>query len=169
MNQAIAAAAEWGPEQIQQRGQQLMEMIIEAWPGPNTAVKDSGPNNLWHRLDQMLTEIPAGRWTTYGDLAKALGTAAQPIGNRLRDAPVPNPHRVLTSSAKPSPDFRWGDENRTEDPAEMLKQEGVLFDKSGRADSEQRLFAADLVRLVTDEEDVNDEVLATDSPSEELF
>ncbi|OLT10234.1 hypothetical protein BJF77_00425 [Kocuria sp. CNJ-770] len=163
------AAIEWGPEQIQQRGQQLMEMIIEAWPGPNTAVKDSGPNNLWHRLDQMLTEIPAGRWTTYGDLAKALGTAAQPIGNRLRDAPVPNPHRVLTSSAKPSPDFRWGDEDRTDDPAEMLKQEGVLFDKSGRADSEQRLFAADLVRLVTDEEDLDDEALATDSSSDELF
>lgn len=169
MNQAIAAAAEWGPEQIRQRGQQLMEMIIEAWPGPNTDVKDSGPNNLWHRLDHMLTEIPAGRWTTYGDLAKALGTAAQPIGNRLRDAPVPNPHRVLTSSAKPSPDFRWGDENRTEDPAEMLKQEGVLFDKSGRADSEQRLFAADLVRLVTDEEGLDDEALATDSSSDELF
>ncbi|GAA1764375.1 GmrSD restriction endonuclease domain-containing protein [Kocuria aegyptia] len=164
MNQVIAAADEWGPEQIRQRGQQLTELIVEAWPGPNTAVKESGPNNLWHRLDQMLTEIPAGRWTTYGDLAKALGTAAQPIGNRLRDTPVPNPHRVLTSSAKPSPDFRWSDEDRADDPTEMLKQEGVVFDKAGRADPEKRLFSADLVRLVTDDEEVDNE-MGTSKPS----
>lgn len=170
MNQAIASAAEWGPEQIRQRGRQLTEMLVSAWPGPNTNIKDSGPNNLWHRLDQMLTEIPAGRWTTYGDLAKALGTAAQPIGNRLRDTAVPNPHRVLTSSAKPSPDFRWGNADRKDDPAEMLRREGVLFDKAGRADADQRLFAADLVRLVTDEEEeVEDVVIASGASSGGLF
>jgi len=169
MNQAIAAPAEWGPEQIRQRGQQLAEMIIEAWPGPNTVVKDSGPNNLWHRLDQMLMEIPAGRWTTYGDLAKALGTGPQAVGNRMRDAPVPNPHRVLTSSAKPSPDFRWGDEDCNDDPIVMLRQEGIGFDKADRADPEQRLFAADLVRLVTDDEEVNDVTAASAMSSHELF
>ncbi|MEX5261603.1 DUF262 domain-containing protein [Kocuria sp. CPCC 205263] len=153
MNQFISAKQEWGPEQIHARADEMAEMICEAWPGPNPGVRDEGPDDLWSRLDRMLAEVPAGRWTTYGDLAKALGTAAQPIGNRLRDFPVPHSHRVLTSDARPAANFKWSTGGQTDEPAELLQQEGVVFDTLGRASVDQRLFPADLVLLVSEPED----------------
>ncbi|WIW67237.1 DUF262 domain-containing protein [Kocuria sp. ChxB] len=153
MNQFIAERQTWGADDISTRADELASMVCKAWPAPSTTVPDGWPGDLWSRLDQMLAEIPAGRWTTYGDLARALGTAAQPIGNRLRDHPVPHPHRVLTADARPAANFRWSSDEQKEDPAELLRQEGVTFDAHGCADREQRLHPADLAALVADPDD----------------
>lgn len=147
MNQAIGAHSEWGPKQIEQRGRELAQLIIAAWPGPAFL---TGPfrydNPLWQSMHRLLVLLPAGHWTTYGDLAKVLGTAAQPLGNRLATVPAPNAHRVLTAQGEISASFRWIEPNRKDDPRQILEQEGIRF-SSGRAASGQRLSIEALAAL----------------------
>lgn len=57
---------------------------------------------------------------------------------------IPNAHRVLKFSGHISPDFRWPDPQRTDDPRKVLEAEGVRFNEWGRADPEQRMTATDL-------------------------
>ncbi|MCX0274230.1 DUF262 domain-containing protein [Nocardia zapadnayensis] len=154
MNQSIAAHTEWGPKQIEQRGRELAQLIIEAWPGPLAL---SGPlrddNPLWQSMHRLLALLPAGHWTTYGDLAKVLGTAAQPLGNRLATVPAPNAHRVLTAQGEVSAAFRWVEPGRDDDPRQILEREGIRF-AAGRADPDQRLSIEALSELrETDAED----------------
>ncbi|MFD4461574.1 MGMT family protein [Nocardia sp. NPDC058480] len=94
--------------------------------------------------------IPAGRWTTYGDLAVLLGTAPQPLGNRLRSHPAPNAHRVLGSQGTVSEGFSWPDPNCTDDPRQLLETEGVRFSAYGHADPTQRLCPTELKQLQSD-------------------
>ncbi|MFI7190654.1 DUF262 domain-containing protein [Nocardia nova] len=148
MNQAIAAFAEWGPEQIEERGRELAKLIIGAWPGPLTDIAtNSDDNPLWESMNRLLALLPAGHWTTYGDVATVLGTAAQPLGNRLATVAAPNAHRVLTSQGEVSPSFRWVEPGRTDSPREILEQEGLEFVAGGRADTAKRLSVSQLEEL----------------------
>lgn len=157
MNQDIASHTTWGPKQIEQRGRDLALRIIAAWPGPvaeATGSKDDNP--LWESLNRLLALLPTGHWTTYGDLAKVLGTAAQPLGNRLATAPAPNAHRVLNAQGEISAAFRWLEADRTDDPRHILEQEGIEFSAAGRAEPAQRLALSDLERLRSAAEDDSD-------------
>lgn len=148
MNQEIAAHESWGLGQIEKRGLALTERIIDFWPGP-VATSNLPANPLWEELRHVLAALPAGRWTTYGDLAALLGTAAQPLGNHLRTHPLPNAHRVLGAQGMFAAGFTWPDPNRTDDPREILEGEGVHFSSSGRAASAQRLSPTELAALRT--------------------
>ncbi|MFI6778744.1 DUF262 domain-containing protein [Nocardia sp. NPDC050412] len=148
MNQDIAAHESWGPSQIEKRGLALAERIIDFWPGPTDA--SALPEKpLWAELLNVLAALPAGRWTTYGDLANLLGTAAQPLGNWMRSHPAPNAHRVLSAQGSFAEGFRWIDPACIDDPRQMLESEGVRFSASGRAASGQRLTPAELANLST--------------------
>ncbi|GAA5042062.1 GmrSD restriction endonuclease domain-containing protein [Nocardia callitridis] len=148
MNQAIATHSEWGPKQIEQRGRELAQLIIRAWPGPDAGITvNIDDNPLWESMDRLLTLLPAGHWTTYGDLAKVLGTAAQPLGNRLATVPAPNAHRVLTSQGEVSPSFRWIEPDRTDNPKQILEQEGLRFSTGGRAAPSLRISLKHLQEL----------------------
>ncbi|WP_446223318.1 GmrSD restriction endonuclease domain-containing protein [Nocardia sp. IBHARD005] len=149
MNQDIAAHESWGPGQIEKRSLALAERITKFWPGP--ADESVFPENpTWAELNRLLTAIPAGRWTTYGDLAVLLGTAPQPLGNRLKSHPAPNAHRVLGSLGTVSEGFSWPDPHCTDDPRQLLETEGVRFSSYGRADSTQRLSPTELKQLQSD-------------------
>jgi hypothetical protein len=87
------------------------------------------------------------------------GTHPVPVGQRLASHPVPNAHRVLQVEGTVSPNFRWLDPARTDDPQDILRQEGVSFDERGRANPNQRLAVEDLARLVG---------LAADEPLEPI-
>lgn len=154
MNQAIAAHSEWGPKQIEQRGRELAQLIIAAWPGPVTATFSGRDDNpLWESMHRLLALLPSGSWTTYGDVAKVLGTAAQPLGNRLASVPAPNAHRVLTVQGEVSTSFRWIEPDHTEDPRQLLEREGIRFTAGGRAHSSQRLTIEALETLRAAAED----------------
>jgi alkylated DNA nucleotide flippase Atl1 len=94
-----------------------------------------------------LAEIPAGSWTTYGDLAAVIGTHPVPLGQRLANHPAPNAHRVLTFEGFVAANFRWLDSDRTDDPRTVLEAEGIDFNEEGRADPARRLAAEDLAVL----------------------
>jgi alkylated DNA nucleotide flippase Atl1 len=149
MNQEIAEQERWGPREIQQRAGALAERAIRLWPGPvgRDVSSDSG-SQLWKVMEEALAELPTGAWTTYGDLAVLIGSHARPVGNRLVSASVPNAHRVLQGNGTLSPAFRWLEPTRTDDPLEILREEGVVFDEHGRADPAQRMTAQDLAELI---------------------
>lgn len=101
----------------------------------------------WSGLHRILEALPAGRWTTYGDLAAVVGTSPQPLGQHItacRDCA--NAWRVLDRDGRVAAAFSWSDPDRTNDPAELLASEGVVL-SDGRAAPRQRL-AQDALALL---------------------
>lgn len=150
MNQEIAAHATWGAPEIAERGRLLADRIIEVWPGPDEEVAASGdsedPSTLRGLVAQALAAIPAGRWTSYGELAIVVGTYPQPLAAVLARYELPNAWRVLQSAGTVSPGFRWIDPADSRDPHAVLSAEGIRFDDEGRADAEQFLAATELAQ-----------------------
>lgn len=127
MNKEIAENENWGRKEIRSRSAVLAERAAKIWGSPsNTA--PSGNLELWNLMNQALAALPAGSWTTYGDLAVLIGTHAVPVGMRLGSHPAPNAHRVLQAAGTVSPGFQWLDADRTDDPLEVLRGEGVSID-----------------------------------------
>ncbi|MFD2090470.1 MGMT family protein [Blastococcus deserti] len=90
--------------------------------------------------------LKPGEWTTYGDLAEAMGSHAMAVGQHLaRCEDCENAYRVLGSDRRPRANFTWSDPGETRTCREVLKDEGVTFSSTGAADPAQRL-AADQLR-----------------------
>jgi alkylated DNA nucleotide flippase Atl1 len=103
----------------------------------------------WSDLHDLLERLPRGRWTSYGDLAEVVGTAAQPLAGHISAChECPHPHRVLQAAGRVSPGFRWQDPERTDSPQELLEEEGVPF-LAGVADGALRFKADDLRTLLS--------------------
>lgn len=152
MSQEIAEEPDWTFEAIQVRTARLVDLAVQYWPGP---LEDSAPapdKDHWVNLRFILSELPAGTWTTYGDLASAVGVSAQSVGNFLANKLAPNPHRVLKTDRTVSPQFAWIGDDQGGDPQELLEQEGVSFDARGRAEATARLRADALVELLPEVE-----------------
>lgn len=99
----------------------------------------------WAPLHEVLLAIPPGSWTTYGELAAAVGTAPQPLGQHLNNCgECENAHRVLGHDGRPVSGFAWSDPAQTRSQREVLEDEGLTFD-GDRADEARRLSAADLL------------------------
>jgi len=152
MNREIAQHERWGRQQIHERAEALSARIIQLWPGPLEGVpEDELPT--WAVMEQILASLPPGVWTSYGDLAEVIGSHPVPVGFRIANTPTPNGHRVLTSQGTVSPQFRWYQPGRTDDPVEVLSDEGITFDSHRRAHPAQRLAATDLADLIGIERD----------------
>ncbi len=149
MNRPVAEAPRWGQAEILQRADELATRAVRIWPGP---VVGGDAERLadrdWSLLHQALAVLPAGSWTTYGDLAEVIGSHPRPVGHHLATVPVANGRRVLARSGKVSPSFRWPDGDDTRDPHEVLRSEGVQFDEALAADPAQRMSAQDLADLL---------------------
>jgi alkylated DNA nucleotide flippase Atl1 len=111
----------------------------------------TSPSQLfdWSGLHALLAAIPAGRWTTYGDLAAVVGTAPQPVGTHISTcAECPNAQRVLGADGRPRDEFSWGDLSDTRSQADALAEDGVRFN-NGVADPSQRMGVDELEQLLT--------------------
>ncbi|MCP3785334.1 DUF262 domain-containing protein [Micromonospora sp. A3M-1-15] len=146
LSQKILTQDRWGRPEIHARADALADRIISIWPGPTEQAADQ-PDALWEVMTKALAELPAGSWTTYGDLAALIGSHPVPVGARLATHLAPNAHRVLQVEGTVSPNFRWLDPNRTDDPRDILRAEGVEFDQYGRADQAQRIGTEELAQL----------------------
>ncbi len=146
MNHEIAEHSSWGVEEINARSCALAEKIIELWPGPdeNIATDDDEPSALRSQIAGILAEIPAGRWTSYGDAAIVAGTWAQPLAAIVANHPMSNAWRVLQNGGTISPGFRWTEPGRSDDPRVILEKEGLRFDARGHADPAQFMGAEEL-------------------------
>ncbi len=86
---------------------------------------------LEDKVYKKLLEVPKGRVTTYGELAKAVGlkNGQRVIGRIMNKNPYPvivPCHRVILSSGKIG-GYAWGENVKTK----MLSQEGVQI-KNGK-------------------------------------
>jgi alkylated DNA nucleotide flippase Atl1 len=96
----------------------------------------------WDVLRQVMSEIPAGYWMSYQDLAVASGGttgAGMAVGQflaRVEDVPD-TVHRVLRSDGTISPAWQ-GDIGGPAECQALLEHEGLKFDEAGRADPNRR-------------------------------
>jgi alkylated DNA nucleotide flippase Atl1 len=106
----------------------------------------------WSRLHELLEALPEGAWTSYSELADAIGTAPQPLGGHIaRCRQCANAWRVLTSDGRVASGFAWTDAADDRSPEELLRVEGVLL-PDGSADPSRKLDSDALTALL-DEED----------------
>ncbi|MCM0639524.1 DUF4268 domain-containing protein [Cellulomonas wangsupingiae] len=151
MNHEIAAGQTWSVHEIDARGAALAERIIGLWPGPNEALtggSDEQPSEARRLVASIVAEIPAGRWTSYGEVALVAGSYPQPVAAIITTHLMQGAWRVLQTGGTISPGFRWLDPARTEEPRAYLEAEGLSFDGDGRADAEQFIDARELASLV---------------------
>ena len=104
MNRPVAEAPRWGQAEILQRADDLAVRAVRIWPEPLIGGDaERLADRDWRLLHQALAVLPAGSWTTYGDLAEVIGSHPLPIGQHLASVPVANGHRVLARNGKVSP------------------------------------------------------------------
>ncbi|MEH1168275.1 DUF262 domain-containing protein [Micromonospora sp. CPCC 205539] len=146
LSREIADQKRWGRPEIHARADGLAERIIATWPGP-TEEAGNKSEVPWDVMNTALAALPAGSWTAYGDLAALIGTHPVSVGARLANHSAPNAHRVLQAEGVIAPNFRWVDPSRTDNPQDLLREEGVEFDKYGRASQAQRMGVEELAQL----------------------
>ena len=101
----------------------------------------------WSELHDVLDALPAGRWTSYGDLAELVGTAPRALGTHVaRCTECTNAWRVLGGDGRARCRFHWGDPSERRTQADVLAIEGVRFPR-GAADPSQRLTPPELLAL----------------------
>jgi alkylated DNA nucleotide flippase Atl1 len=149
LNEPLATATSWGVQEIKARAAALAAAANALWSAPIPGVVTPHAGFDWSRVDQAVGALPAGSWTSYGDLAELAGTAAQPTANHVaRDPSIKYAYRVLSGDGTVSYNFQWHDESDTRDPSEVLIGEGVEFDEHGRASQTQRFGPAELEALL---------------------
>ena len=97
------------------------------------------PTAFQRRVFEALANVPPGKTTTYGILAKAVGCrSAQAIGQALRrnpDAPRIPCHRVVRNDGSIGGFFGENDPAASSKKRALLEAEGVAFDASGRVEA----------------------------------
>lgn len=133
-----------------------IEVADAAFPERGTAATRAvGPKVGfdWSAVDAIVERIPAGRWASYGSVARAAGLPvgyAQALGRHLADDGPEGAWRVLTADRGPSPRFRIDETQVSGDLAEViawLKDEGIRFDHLNRARPHSGLDVSQLRRL----------------------
>lgn len=105
------------------------------------------PSFDWSALHAILEALPEGHWTTFGSLADAVGTAAQPLDAHVAACQhCTNAHRVLKSDGTVAPDYGWSEAGNERDPLLMLRAEGALV--NGIPDAARELSSDDLQVLI---------------------
>lgn len=127
-------------------GSSLGELLAEHNEDPRIVNEVS---ERWQLMDDITAAIPAGAWTSYGDLAVAIGTHPRPVGTRIATNTGPNFWRVLRGDGTVAEGFAWGvgSEHEGRGQVDVLASEGVPI-LGGAADPVQRLDANALRALV---------------------
>ncbi len=130
-----AVAEPAGPAVAEPAGPAVAEPAVA---GSGRARRISASERKWQRLAQLLAVIPAGRWTSFADIAAVIGDHPSAVGQHLSDGSFANAHRVL-KLRQPVP---------TTGQRPQLEAEGVRFDRNGKAAADQRFTADDLVAAI---------------------
>lgn len=162
-NQRISQHEQWGPREILNRSKELAQRAIAEWIGPDESLLTvDSTSSIMQQIADVVALIEPGSWTTYGDIAKFVGTAGQTVGSAVSRDPVPDgAWRVLRSGGKVSPEFRWPKDSPYVGKScqEVLELEGVRFE-GDRADQSQRLRTeqfAELLGIIDQEIEVKED------------
>lgn len=108
--------------------------------------KEKQKKDFFNKVYDIAKKIPYGKVTTYGHIAEAVGikSAARTVGWAMngcgRDIPA---HRVVNRVGALTGKFHFGDPNLMED---LLRSEGVEFDKHGCVKLEKHLWVPNVKR-----------------------
>lgn len=86
-------------------------------------------NILAERVYQMVKNVPRGKVTTYGRIAKSLGIGPRQVGQILHKNPsgeVTPCHRVVRTDGKIADGYAFGGEFKQR---EKLEKEGIVFSR----------------------------------------
>jgi methylated-DNA-protein-cysteine methyltransferase-like protein len=100
------------------------------------------PGGFFERVWSIAGQIPRGKVTTYGAIARVLGSpeAARTVGWAMRAAPAGSGlpcHRVVNMSGALSPEDAFGGPGVQRS---LLESEGVTFDARGCVDMRRHLW-----------------------------
>jgi methylated-DNA-[protein]-cysteine S-methyltransferase len=103
------------------------------------------------RVLTLLTKIPKGKVTTYGEIAKALGDVglSRAVGNAVRNnpfAPEVPCHRVIKSTGNIGGFDGATSGEKVAKKVRLLQEEGVVVDDQGRIDLAEYLVKAEDLR-----------------------
>lgn len=92
------------------------------------------PTPLYQRIYDLVLQVPEGRVTTYGSIARLVGCNARTVGFAMAALPAGHDlpwQRVINSQGRVSP---RADGDGVQIQRLLLEAEGVLFDERGRVD-----------------------------------
>jgi O-6-methylguanine DNA methyltransferase len=103
--------------------------------------------DFFDRVYEVVAKIPYGKVTTFGDIAEVCGirSAARTVGwalNGTKDSGLPC-HRVVNRFGALTGKYHFGEYDLMED---LLRSEGVEFDKNGCVIMDKYLWKPDKVR-----------------------
>ena len=103
--------------------------------------------DFFDRVYKVVAKIPYGKVTTFGDIAEVCGirSAARTVGwalNGTKDSGLPC-HRVVNRFGALTGKYHFGEHDLMED---LLRSEGVEFDKNGCVIMDKYLWKPDKVR-----------------------
>ncbi|ATE52993.1 GmrSD restriction endonuclease domain-containing protein [Actinosynnema pretiosum] len=156
MNLDIAERSTWGVAEIRQRGEELADLAIKIWPGPDDSIPHEPQSPKLAAVRRALREVPSGRWTNYLTIAQVSGTHRRTISKWLVQYALPNAHRVLKSDGAIPATISMGCHSREEQIA-VLEAEGIAFGKNSRAGMKHHLSLEDLVKLLEGDNGVEGE------------
>ena len=93
--------------------------------------------NTFENIYELVARIPKGKVTTYGRLAKMIGTTPKVVGYALHSNNDPKNvpcHRVINSKGEISKGYAFGG---PENQRKLLEKEGVRFNKNNRVNLEK--------------------------------
>jgi len=97
--------------------------------------------SFFQQVYDLVQKVPAGKVTTYGAIAKALGTPdARRVGHALHANPDGEKtpcHRVVFTDGRLAPGYAFGGPNEQK---RRLQLEDVPFDSLGNVDLTQAMF-----------------------------
>ena len=104
-------------------------------------------SSFFQQVYEIVQSVPAGKVTTYGAIAQALGTKdARRIGHALHanpDSSITPCHRVVNKEGRLAPGYAFGGPN---EQLHKLQMEGVPFTADGNVDLKQSLFIPKVIR-----------------------
>ena len=161
LNQSLGQLDSWNAAEIEKRANKLAEQAVEIWARPDygeailAGYRESFSDQKlfdWSQAHTILDEMPLGRWTSYNNLAEAVGTGPVAMAGHLTKCTTcTNAYRVLRWDGTVADEFRWHDSDDDRDPVDLLRSEGVTI-TDGRADPEQQLAVEDLLAMSGEEE-----------------
>lgn len=107
------------------------------------SIIDKKKKDFFNKVFDIAKRIPYGKVTTYGHIAEACGikSAARTVGWALNGCGPDIPaHRVVNRYGALTGKIHFGDPNLMED---LLRNEGVEFDKDGCVKLEKYLWVPD--------------------------
>ena len=107
------------------RSRRLGETAIAIWPGPVEGAGGAGVIDSWSLVEAVLTALPVGRWTTYGQLSEVSDVPVVEIRSRLMTDYPPAALRVMTSDGQIDVLAPWAQENLAA-YRQQLVAEGIL-------------------------------------------